>query len=230
MFRSVGRGLSHLMARIHEQEECGGPSLESTQEPFLRNLGPRCDHILADPWVAVVGMSPVVPGTLAFQKQCNAWPGARHATSLNVYLAVVWKPSWLASNRKTRRTTIPAKELCPYQPPPRSGAGEIFRIQELSDCDDDGLGAVLATSRPTASPPTFPATVLSPVAAAAPVGMNVGHQRAALELRNLTLEREASVRVCACKEWCAETRRGQTLDFDHRCERFAVACRLKMLV
>ncbi|CAM9582591.1 unnamed protein product, partial [Scytosiphon promiscuus] len=109
--RSVGRGLSNLMTRIHEKEEYGE-----------RNTGPPQDPLL-------------------------------HSMSS------------------------------------RPGAGEIFRIQELSDCDNDGLGAVLSTSRPVASSSTFPATV-TPIAAAAPVTMNVGHQRAAMELRNLTLERE----------------------------------------
>lgn len=69
-------------------------------------------------------------------------------------------------------------------------------VHELSDCDEDGLEAVLAASNPT--PPSQTCTAAAAAhaaAAAAPVTMNLGHQRAALELRNLTLEREASVPV-----------------------------------
>ena len=67
---------------------------------------------------------------------------------------------------------------------------ETFRLQELSDSDHDGLEAVLTTA-PPASSSTPDAT-----AVAASV-MNVGHQRAALELRNLTLEREVGAKLCA---------------------------------
>lgn len=63
--------------------------------------------------------------------------------------------------------------------------GETFRVQELSDSEHDEHEAVLAT--PLLSPsPTADLNVASAV-------MNVGHQRAALELRNLTLEREVRV-------------------------------------
>ncbi|CAN0220865.1 unnamed protein product, partial [Ectocarpus sp. 8 AP-2014] len=101
--RPVGRGLSSLMARIHEQDEFGGNTLESQWKPLPRDLDSR------------------------------------------------------------------------------PGAGEVFRVQELSDCDEDGLESVLATS----SPPAATATAAATVAA-----VNMGHQRASLELRNLALERE----------------------------------------
>lgn len=67
---------------------------------------------------------------------------------------------------------------------------ETFRLQELSDSDHDGLEAVLA-----AAPPTSSST--ADVTAVAASVMNVGHQRAALELRNLTLEREVGVQLYA---------------------------------
>ncbi|CAB1120812.1 unnamed protein product [Ectocarpus sp. CCAP 1310/34] len=63
----------------------------------------------------------------------------------------------------------------------RPGAGEVFRVQELSDCDEDGLESVLATSSPPA---------VTTAAAATVAAVNMGHQRASLELRNLALERE----------------------------------------
>lgn len=66
----------------------------------------------------------------------------------------------------------------------RPGAGEVFRVQEMSDCDEDGLESVLSTS----SPPAVTAAAAATVAA-----VNMGHQRASLELRNLALEREVSV-------------------------------------
>ncbi|CAM9575233.1 unnamed protein product [Ectocarpus fasciculatus] len=103
--RSVGRGLSNLMARIHEQDEFGGNTLESQWKPLPRDLDSR------------------------------------------------------------------------------PGAGEVFRVQELSDCDEDGLESELATSSPPA--------VTAAAAAATVAAVNMGHQRASLELRNLALEREA---------------------------------------
>lgn len=60
-------------------------------------------------------------------------------------------------------------------------------MQELSDSDHDGHEAVLATP-PLSSSPTADLNVASAVT-------NVGHQRAALELRNLTLEREVRVAI-----------------------------------
>ncbi|CAM9346514.1 unnamed protein product [Ectocarpus sp. 13 AM-2016] len=101
--RSVGRGLSNLMARIHEQDELGGNTLESQWKTLPRDLDSR------------------------------------------------------------------------------PGAGEVFRVQELSDCDEDGLESVLATSSPPA---------VTTAAAATIAAVNMGHQRASLELRNLALERE----------------------------------------
>lgn len=85
------------------------------------------------------------------------------------------------------------QRFCFYPPPlalapldgGRSSAGEAFHVQEMSDSDNDGLEHVLATT-PLPSSPT------ADVAAASAV-INVGHQRASLELRNLALEREASV-------------------------------------
>lgn len=41
LLRSVGRGLSNLMARIHEQEECKGGMLESPRDPLPRGVGSR---------------------------------------------------------------------------------------------------------------------------------------------------------------------------------------------
>ncbi|CAM9202412.1 unnamed protein product [Ectocarpus sp. 4 AP-2014] len=101
--RSVGRGLSNLMTRIHEQDEFGGNTLESQWKTLPRDLGSR------------------------------------------------------------------------------PGVGEVFRVQELSDCDEDGLESVLATSSPPA---------VTTAAAATVAAVNMGHQRASLELRNLALERE----------------------------------------
>ncbi|CAN0395389.1 unnamed protein product [Ectocarpus sp. 12 AP-2014] len=101
--RSVGRGLSNLMARIHEQDEFGGNTLESHWKTLPRDLDSR------------------------------------------------------------------------------PGAGEVFRVQELSDCDEDGLESVLATSSRPAVTTAAAATVAT---------VNMGHQRASLELRNLALERE----------------------------------------
>ena len=60
-------------------------------------------------------------------------------------------------------------------------------MQELSDSDHDGHEAVLATP-PLSLSPTADLNVASAVT-------NVGHQRAALELRNLTLEREVRMAI-----------------------------------
>lgn len=43
----MGRGLSNLMARIHEQEECKGGLLESQRDPLPRGIGLRWEDVAA---------------------------------------------------------------------------------------------------------------------------------------------------------------------------------------